>query len=272
MNKVLGLRDVREEIRSGDTIVIGGGGLVRKPMALVEEVIRAGIRDLTVVSVLGGPDVDLLLGAGRVKKLFYAYVGFDFGGPGPNFRRAREENKAEFIEGSEFILISALEAGARGISFMPVRSGLGSDLLRVNSNLQKFVSPFGGEKLVAVKAIRPDVALLHVNSADPTGYGQILGDWFLDPLCAQAAKKTIMSAEKIVDTETIEQRFADTAIVKLWTSKVVEAPGGAGFTSCYPDYPADFVRLKEYLGHARSAETFNAYVEKNAAGQERRVS
>jgi glutaconate CoA-transferase subunit A len=166
-------------------------------------------------------------------------------------------------------MISALEAGARGIPFMPVRSGLGSDLLRVNSNIQEFVSPFEGEKLIAVKAIRPDVALIHVNSADPTGYGQILGDRFLDPLCAQAAKKTIMSAEKIVDAQTIENSFADTAILKLWTSKVVEAPGGAGFTSCYPDYPADFGRLKEYLGHARSAETFNAYVEKSAAGQEK---
>ena len=114
----------------------------------------AEITDLTVVSVLGGPDVDLLLGAGRVKKLIYAYVGFDFLGLAPNFRRAREEKKVEFVECSEYISMAGLEAAARGISFMPVRSGLGSDLLTINSYLKEFVSPFDGEKLVRNDASR----------------------------------------------------------------------------------------------------------------------
>ncbi len=262
MKKLIPLKAVRLEIRSGDTIALGGGGLVRKPMALVEDLIRSDITDLTVVTVIGGPDVDLLLGAGRVKKLIYAYVGFDFAGLAPNFRRAREEKRVEFVEGSEFILIAALEAGVGGIPFMPVRSGLGSDLLRINPDLKEFVSPFGGEKLVAVKAIRPDVALLHVNYADTTGYGQILGDRFLDPLYARAAKKTILSAEKVVETKRIEERFSDTAILRVWTTKVVEVPGGAGFTSCYPDYPVDFSRLQGYLKHANSAEQFKNYLEK----------
>lgn len=263
MDKVIPLKAVGAEIRSGSTIALGGGGLVRKPMALVEELIRSDITDLTVVAVLGGPDVDLLLGAGRVSRLIYAYVGLDFAGLAPNFRRAREEKKVEFLEGSEYILMAALEAGVRGIPFMPVRSGLGSDLLRINPSLEEFASPFGGEKLVAVKAIQPDVALLHVNYADASGYGQILGDCFLDPLYARAAQKTILSAEKVVETRKIEERFGDTAIVKLWTTKVVEVPGGAGFTSCYPDYPADFARLQGYLDQADSGEKFKDYLKKN---------
>lgn len=263
MDKLMSLKSLRAEIRSGDTIVLGGGGLVRKPMALVEELVRSDITDLTVVTVLGGPDVDLLLGAGRVKKLIYAYVGFDFAGLAPNFRRAREEKRVEFVEGSEYILIAALEAGAKEIPFMPVRSGLGSDLLRINPTLKEFVSPFGGEKLVAVKAIRPDVALLHVNYADAPGYGQILGDRFLDPLCARAAKKTILSAEKVVETKKIEEQPADTAILKLWTHGVIEAPGGAGFTSCYPNYAADLSRIQDYLEQASSKEKFTGYLEKN---------
>jgi acyl CoA:acetate/3-ketoacid CoA transferase alpha subunit len=258
MNKVTSLKSIGAEILSGDTIALGGGGLVRKPMALVEELIRSEITDLTVVSVLGGPDVDLLLGAGRIKKLIYAYVGFDFLGLAPNFRRAREEKKVEFVECSEYISMAALEAAARGISFMPVRSGLGSDLPAINSNLREFVSPFDGQKLIAVKAIQPDVALLHVNYADPTGYGQILGDRFLDPLYARAARKTIISAERIVDTKQIEAHCFDTAILKIWTTKVVEAPGGSGFTSCYPDRPVDLPALQNYLDQSGAPDRSKA--------------
>lgn len=263
MNKVTSLKSIGAEILSGDTIALGGGGLVRKPMALVEELIRSEITDLTVVSVLGGPDVDLLLGAGRIKKLIYAYVGFDFLGLAPNFRRAREEKKVEFVECSEYISMAALEAAARGISFMPVRSGLGSDLPAINSYLREFVSPFDGQKLMAVKAIQPDVALLHVNYADPTGYGQIVGDRLLDPLYARAARKTIVSAEKVTDTKKIEAHFADTAILKVWTTKVAEAPGGSGFTSCYPNYPVNLSAVQNYLDQASSPERFRDYLEKN---------
>lgn len=261
MDKVMALTGLSGQIHSGDTIALGGGGLVRKPMALVEEILRSDITDLTVVSVLGGPDVDLLLGAGRVKKLIYAYVGFDFAGLAPNFRRAREEKKVEFIECSEYILIAALEAAVRDISFMPVRSGLGSDLLRINPNLKEFVSPFGDEKLVAVKAVRPDVALLHVNAADRTGWGQILGDRLLDPLYSRAARRTIVSAEKIVETKEIEERSNETAILRLCTTKIVEAPRGAGFTSCYPDYTIDVARVYDYLQKANSPETFTNYLD-----------
>lgn len=263
MDKLISLNAVGAEVRSGDTVALGGGGLVRKPMALVEELIRSGITDLTVVSVLGGPDVDLLLGAGRVKKLIYAYVGFDFLGLAPNFRRAREEKKVQFVECSEYLLMAALEAAAKRIPFMPVRSGLGSDLLTINPYLKEFVSPFDGEKLVAVKAVQPDIALLHVNYADRAGYGQILGDRFLDPLYARAANKTILSAEKVVETKKIEERFADTAILKVWTTKVVEASGGSGFTSCYPDRPVDLSSVQGYLDQAGSAERFRDYLEKH---------
>lgn len=261
MNKLLPLKALKDQIHSGDTIALGGGGLVRKPMALVEEILRSDISDLTVVSVLGGPDVDLLLGAGRVKKLIYAYVGFDFAGLAPNFRRAREEKKLEFLECSEYILIAALEAAVRDIPYMPVRSGLGGDLLRVNPNLKEIISPFGDEKLVAVKAVRPDVALLHVNYADSTGWGQILGDRLLDPLYSRAARRTILSADKIVSTEQIEEHSADTAILRLCTSNVVEAPQGAGFTSCYPEYTIDVNRVYDYLQKASSPETFANYLD-----------
>lgn len=267
MNKLIPLTAVADEIRSGDTIALGGGGLVRKPMALVEALVRSPVTDLTVVTVLGGPDVDLLLGAGRVKRLIYAYVGFDVAGLAPNFRRARETGTVEFIECSEYIVIAALEATVKGIPFMPVRSGLGSDLLRINPYLREFTSPLdGGEKLVAVRAIQPDVALLHVNGADPTGYGQIPGDHLLDPLCARAARKTIMSAEKVIETKDLEAGFRDTAILRVWSTKVVDAPGGAGFTSCYPDYPVDLARVQDYLRAAATEDGFKRYLETRVLG------
>ncbi len=268
MDKVMALKGLSGEIHSGDTIALGGAGLVRKPMALVEELVRSGITDLTVVAVLGGPDVDLLLGAGCVTRLHYAYVGFDFAGLSSNFRRAREEKKVECIEYSEYTLIAALEAAVRGVPFLTARSGLGSDLLRINPNLKEIGSPFGDEKVVAVKAIQPDVALLHVNYADPSGYGQIVGDRFLDPLYARASKKTILSAEKVVDIKKIEDHYDDTAILKLWTTKLVEAPRGAGFTACYPQYALDVAGVQEYQETASSPEKFRDYLEKIRSGSE----
>src|SRR3972149_18386 len=108
------------------------------------------------------------------------------------------------------MIMAGLEATIRAIPFFPVRSGLGSDLLKVNPTYRVFEAPFTGEKLVAVPALKPDVALIHVNYADQSGYGQILGDHFLDPLCAKAADKVFISAERIVSTREAEANSPNT--------------------------------------------------------------
>ncbi len=261
-SKVLTCEQVVRQIHSGDTIALGGAGMIRKPIALVREIVRSDIVDLTVIACLGGPDVDMLIGAGKVKRLIYAYVGFDGFGLAPNFRRARQDGSLEALEGSEYMVMAGLEAGIRGIPFFPVRSGLGTDLLKVNPTYQVFEAPFTGEKLVAVPALKPDIALIHVNCADPSGYSQILGDHYLDLLCAKAADKVFVSAEKLVSPAEIEESRHNTCLARLWVSGVVEMPFGAHFTACYPHYTLDIDHANEYLAMAHSARSFQDYLDK----------
>jgi glutaconate CoA-transferase subunit A len=259
-NKVMTIEDILCQVRSGDTIVLGGGGLQRKPMAFVRALVKSDVADLHVVTFQGGPDVDMLVGAGKVRRVTYAYVGFDAYGLAPNFRRARSEGSIEACEGSEYMLIAALDAAAKGVPFLPVRSGLGSDLLKYNPDYRIICDPFSEEKVVAVKAIRPDVAFIHVNYADSSGYGQILGDVFIDDICARASSKVFLSAERIIPTEYVQKNPHNTAILRIWVDGVAEARFGAHFTSCFPFYRTDASHVRVYTKYAASQEAFGEYL------------
>lgn len=261
IDKRMTMPQIVSEIKSGDTVVMGGAGVNRKPMALVRAIAQSDIRDLTVVAFIGGPDVDLLIGAGKVKRLLYACVYIEGVGLAPNFRRARESAAIEVSEWSEYTVLAGLEAAAKRLPFFPVRSGLGSDIARVNPAFRPFQAPFTGETLIAVPAIRPDVALIHVNTADSSGYGLIEGELYIDPLIARAAKKTFLSAERVMPADELRARPRDRQILRIWVQGVTAAPMGAYFTSCYPDYRADFNYARQYMAASASPEAFKAFLD-----------
>jgi glutaconate CoA-transferase subunit A len=241
--------EVLSELRDGMTIGIGGWGSRRKPMALVRALARSGPGDLTVVSY-GGPDVGLLCAAGKVRRLVYGFVSLDSIPLEPHFRAAREAGSVEAMELDEGMLSAGLRAAAQRLPFLPVRAGLGSDVLRVNPGLRTVASPYpDGEELVAVPALRLDAALIHVNRADAAGNGQLLGpDPYFDDLFCLAADRAYLSCERIVPTERFaaEGPVQTLRIHRYMTHGVVEAPGGARFTSCEPDYPRDEALQREY--------------------------
>ncbi|HYM90658.1 MAG TPA: CoA-transferase, partial [bacterium] len=198
MNKVVNSQDVVAEIHDGATVAIGGSSLSRKPMALVRALARSDRKNLRLIVNVGGPEVDLLLGTGKVAELVYAFVGFEVMGLAPHFRRARQDGSVRFQEWTEFTVMAGLDATIKRVPFLPTHTGLGTDLLRVNTAFRTIQDPFEGQTLLAVPALRPDVALIHVNLADPQGNGVILGDGHMDVLCAKAARKTFLSAEQIL--------------------------------------------------------------------------
>src|SRR3954451_15944741 len=167
--------DVPAELEDGMTIGIGGGGARKKPMALVRAILRSPVRDLTVVSY-GGPDVGLLCAAGKVRRVVYGFVSLDTIPLGPHFRAARQAGAIEATELDEGMLQWGLYAASLRLPFLPTRAGLGSDVLRVNPQLRTVRSPYDdAEELVAMPALRLDVALVHVNRADAAGNAQVLG-------------------------------------------------------------------------------------------------
>ncbi|MEU2619221.1 CoA-transferase [Streptomyces sp. NPDC007157] len=250
-------------LSSGMTLGIGGWGSRRKPMCLVRAVLRSGIDDLTVVSY-GGPDVGMLVAAGRVRRLVAPFVTLDSIPLEPHYRAARERGALELTEVDEGMFMWGLHAAANRLPFLPVRAGLGSDVMRVNPGLRTVTSPYDdGETFVAMPALRLDAALVHVNRADRLGNGQYLGpDPYFDDLFCEAAETAYVSCEQIVDTaELTKAAAAQSLLVKrLHVTGVVEAPGGAHFTSCAPDHGRDeeFQRLYATTPWAEFSERFLA--------------
>lgn len=174
-DKTMTADEAVSRLRSGMTLGIGGWGSRRKPMALVRALLRSEITDLTIVSY-GGPDVGMLAAAGRIRKLVAAFVTLDSIPLEPHYRAAREAGAFELMEIDEAMFMWGLHAAANRLPFLPVRAGLGSDVMRVNPGLRTVTSPYDdGETFVAVPALRLDAALVHVNRADRQGNGQYLG-------------------------------------------------------------------------------------------------
>ena len=263
MDKRTTEQDAIAEIRSGMTIGIGGWGSRRKPMSLVREILRTDLRDLTIVSY-GGPDVGLLCAAGRVRKVVYGFVSLDSIPLEPHFRIARQTGAIEVAELDEGMLQWGLYAAASRLPFLPTRAGLGSDVLKHNPDLRLVRSPYDdAEELVAMPAIELDVSLVHMNRADESGNGQFLGpDLYFDDLYCMAAKRRFMSCEKIVPTKDLLQEGSihTLRINRMMVDGVIEAPLGAHFTECPPDYGRDETFQREYAATARERHAWEDFM------------
>jgi glutaconate CoA-transferase subunit A len=265
MDKRTTLADAVAELRDGMTIGIGGWGSRRKPMALIREILRSPLRDLTIVSY-GGPDVGLLCAAGKVRKVVYGFVSLDSIPLEPHFRSARQAGAIETMEIDEGMFQWGLQAAAYRLPFLPTRAGLGTDVMRLNPQLLTVRSPYAdGEELVAMPALTLDAALVHMNRADASGNGQYLGpDPYFDDLFCMAAKRRFMTCEKLVRTEDFlkEGTLHTLVINRLMVDGVIETPNGAHFTECPPDYGRDEAFQREYANAARDAASWEAFATK----------
>jgi glutaconate CoA-transferase subunit A len=247
------------ELRSGMTIGIGGWGSRRKPMALVRAIAASDLTDLTIVSY-GGPDVGLLIAAGKVRRVVCGFVSLDSIALEPHFRLARQRGTIELTELDEGMFHFGLLAAAHRLPFLPMRAGLGSDVLRINPQLRTVKSPYAdGEEFVAVPALTADVALIHMNRADERGNGQYLGpDPYFDDLFCLAAQRAYMSCEKIVPTAELLARGPQQSLLinRSMRCAVIETPRGAHFTSCVPDYGRDEDFQAHYAAAAGNGDSW----------------
>jgi glutaconate CoA-transferase, subunit A len=283
-DKRMTIDEVVGEVRDGMTIGIGGWGSRRKPMALVRALCRTAVKDLTVVSY-GGPDVGLLCATGKVRKVVFAFVSLDSIALEPHFRNARQAGAVDALELDEGTFLLGLQAAAWRVPFLPTRVGLGSDVVARQDEIRTVVSPYADpetgetEELVAMPALRLDVALVHQNRADAAGNAQSLGpDIYFDDLMCQAARRSFVSCERIVDTGDLlkEGSHHTLRISRLWTDGVAETPNGAHFTSCVPDYERDEAFQREYAASAKSAEAWaewkTAWLDVDEDGYQRKVA
>lgn len=270
MDKRMSAAEAVAQLQNGMTVGIGGWGPRRKPMALVREILRSDLRDLTVVSY-GGADVGLLCAAGRVKKLIFAFVSLDFIPLEPYFRQARQSGAIEVREVDEGMMLLGLRAAAWGLPFMPTEVGLGTDIVTKNPDLKVIDSPYDDKEWVAMPALSLDASLIHVDRADARGVCQIAGpDHYMDDWFARAAEKTLVSCDEIVDSDY----FRDPAQARLvhWeraaTNAVVHIPGGAHPSSCNPLYGFDVPHYKAYAASAKEEDGIQGYLDKYLGASE----
>jgi glutaconate CoA-transferase subunit A len=249
-------------LRDGMTIGIGGWGSRRKPMALVRAILQTPVRDLTLVS-FGGPDVGLLCAAGKLRELVFGFVSLDSVPYDPHFVRARQSGSISVRELDEGMVVAGLRAAGQRLPFLPIRAGLGSDVMTYYPGIRTVRSPYDdGEELVAMPALPLDMAFVHLNRADAHGNAAYLGpDPYFDDLFCLAAGHRVVSCEQIVTTADLVAAAPPQALLlnRMMVDAVVETPNGAHFTSCVPDYGRDEAFQRAYAAAAADLEAWPAF-------------
>lgn len=251
------LPEVVASLRDGMTVGIGGWGSRKKPMALIRAIAASPLKDLHIVSY-GGPDVGLLCALNKVRRLTFGFVSLDSIPLEPHFRAARQEGRLpEVCELDEGMVLQGLRAAAWRLPYLPSRAGLNSAAETTNPHLKRVTCPYTGEELLAVPALKLDVALLHQHRADAAGNCQDLGDDpYMDVWFARAAERTYVTVEKLGLDPALPHKLH---LTRLEVSGVIEAPGGAWFTDCAPDYGRDEALQKRYADSAKNPEAFAAF-------------
>ena len=258
-------------IQDGDVVIVGGFGTVNHPMPIIRALVRRGVRDLTIVgAATAGLEIDLLIGAGCVRKVVAPYVGAELYAPiGHCYRRAAERGEVEVYETTEYLLYSQLDAAARGLGFLPWRGGVGTSLPKLNPDYVEFNDPINGEPYLAAPALHADWAILHVGQADVYGNGQHGGVRFGDRLLSRAAERVMLTAERIVPNSVIREDPWATSVA--YADVVVEAPFGSHPYASHGFYVEDEDAIREYveasIAHRTDDEdTWRAYLERAVTG------
>ena len=246
--KVMSLEDAAKLVSDGAHVALGGCHMSRSPMAMIWALIRAGRKDLVISRSIASTESDLLLASGVTRHVITSWFSQGLIWGVSKVMRHHMENKlARFEEWSHMSMGLRYRAGAMGLPFMPSRSMMGSDVAgQLGQDFKTITCPFTGEQVVALPALNPDVALIHVQRCDPFGNAQIDGLQFMDIDLAMAAKAVILTTERIVSNEQIRRTPDQTRIPFFTVEAVVEAPMGSAPHECYGAYEPFFTHLDEY--------------------------
>jgi glutaconate CoA-transferase subunit A len=279
MSKVMTTADaIQKYVDDGEFLFIGGY-ICRPPFAAIHEIIRQKKRDLTITRSNAADDFDMLIGAGCVKRFISTFISLGLYGLARCYRRSIEQGIPHKIELEEYTNLSLplmLMAGALGMPFVPVKDMVGTDLMNVKSFMgddkyKMIESPFDGSPVMLVPALRPDVAIIHVQQADEDGNAQM---WGIGGDCkwgANAARKVIVSCERIVSRETVGKDPSRTIVPSFKVVAVTEEPFGAhpGYTPGFYDADLSFGYL--YKEASNTVEGFQAFLDEWVFGQKDRT-
>ncbi|MBV9066036.1 MAG: CoA transferase subunit A, partial [Methylobacteriaceae bacterium] len=235
-------------VQDGMRVGIGGSTMSRTPMAMIWALIRARKKHLSCSRSIVSTDGDLLFGSGICDHMITSWFAQGIlWGLSKVMRHHVEKGSARYDEWSHMAVGMRFRAGATGVPFMPIRSMLGSDVLKQRPEAKEIDCPFTGEKLLLVPALNPDVALIHVQRCDAYGNAQIDGLQFMDIDLAMAANRVILTTERIVSNDQIRRAPDQTKIPFFCVGAVVEVPYGSAPHECYGAYEPMMQHMEAYV-------------------------
>jgi len=259
-SKVMSLAEaVGRFVSDGDSVAIGLALENLIPYAAGHEIIRQGKKELTLIGPISDVLFDQLIGAGLVRKVMAAWVGNVATGLGYRFRQAVEEGKVEMVDYSNFALSLALQAGASGMPSLNTLSLLGTDTMARNPDITETSCPFTGQRLAAVRALRPDVTIIHVQRADSEGNSHIWGPYGVTVEGAKAARKLIVVCEELVPPEVIRADPNRCLIPGFLVNAVVVEPWGGHPSGVQGFYGHDDAYYVDYARRTRDPREARAW-------------
>jgi glutaconate CoA-transferase subunit A len=268
-DKVMSVADaVRQFVHDGDYLASGGFGADRIATALLHEIVRQKKQNLGFAGHTATHDFQILAagnltGRGQLlKRVDAAYiVGLEARGLSPHARRVIESGDIELCEWSNYALALRFQAAAMGVSFLPARSMLGTDTLK-QSAAKSITCPFTNAEYVAIPALWPDVAIIHVHESDCYGNARILGTSVADLDVARAAKRVILSCERLISNDEIRNNPTATAIPFFVVDAVCEVPFGSYPGNMPYEYYSDEEHLRQWLTAEQDSATQQAFLNK----------
>ena len=244
MSKQVKLSEAAQTIENGDLLALGGNALHRSPNAFVLELVQQEKQGLSVIKTAGALDVDLLAAAGALASVHGGYIGFEMFGLAPAYRKGVQNGDIIAHEHACASVIAALKASIYSVPFQPINGFHGSDLPHLTGLIKQVICPFTNQKTPVVEALKPDVTIIHAHVADEAGNAYIEGPLYEDEIMAKAAKRVIVTAEKVIASTdwTVQPN-----IPGFLVEHVVHTPQGAAPGSCAPLYDIDSTEVTRYL-------------------------
>ena len=249
-------------LSDGDYLAVGGFGVNRIPTAIVHEICRQGKKNLAFAGHTSTHDLQILIGGGCIDRLDIAYIiGLEARGLSPNARRVVESGEIKLTEWTNATLSWRIKAAAMGLSFIPARNIMGTDTFSCSAS-KEILCPFTGIKYAAHPALYPDFAAIHVHECDVYGNARVYGASVSDQDLARAAKRVVITTERIISNEEI-RRLPHATFIPFWcVDAVVEVPYGSYPGNMPYEYFSDEEYLKQWLSIEKDPAAFKEFFKK----------
>jgi glutaconate CoA-transferase, subunit A len=271
-SKLVSMAEAVSSVPDGSHVALGGFAITRCLIAFVHEMIRQNKKEMTVSQCIIGMETDLLVGAGCVSHLVYGGGSLDHFGLCEATNRAIARKAITIEEYSSLAICFKYLAGALGLPFLPIKSVIGSDMHKnlARDPAKKLVveetCPFTGENLLYLRALNPDVAVVHVNISDEEGNAVILGPKWDNPEAAKASQRVILVAEEIIPSREMLKSAGSVFIPAFRVEKVIHVPYGAYPSAVYHAYDYDAKHLAYFAEQNKDEVKFKKYLDDYVLG------